>query len=1034
MMVEKQIDCALQKLVRFEKMLEQRIFERVDELEIQMYPTMERLHEIPSPEKFGPCEKGNQWGGEGAYCWVRGTYTVPQKLDGKDLYIYPHMGYYEGLLWVDGKPYGNFASKLGNHYCNLIMAKARAGQKIELAIEFYAGHYIPGSWYEKEEKPDFLYQVEGIDICVKNQEILDYALDLKALNQMAEVMNKNSFRRADIVNTLLKVHQMVPYDIDNAEPGEFEESMRQAETLMKEKLALHNSPSAPYAGLIGHSHMDTAWLWTIAETEKKCARTYSNQISLMDQYPEYTFIQSSAFHNEMLRRDYPALFADIQKKVAEGRYEPNGGVWIECDCNITSGESMVRQFLWGQRFTKKYFDYTSDTFWLPDTFGYSVSIPQIMKECGIKYFLTTKMAWNDTNDFPYETFYWKGLDGSKVFAHLNKMQGAPDPKELISYVEFNPGGYVYNGGEIKEKQVSNMRLISYGAGDGGGGPEFEMIEMSRRVADLEGVPRSSHTTVSKFMQQLEATVQDPTVYTGELYLEKHRGTLTNQHTIKRNNRKAEFALHNLEFATVVSAVREHKIASQREINPLMEILLVNQFHDILPGTCIHAAHVQSIQETTAVIEKAGQKLLEVIAPEERKHTISIINTLSFDRKETLYLDVEPGYIVKGVYAQQRVTGLDGKEKLAVSGVQLPAFGSVALELVPGAPSEESVFRMEGNVLETPFARMVFDKEGRIASFIDIKAQRELCGEGYPLNTFLVAEEVSAEYDNWDIDADCEMKFRDSGRLLERNVVADGRVEFRIRSKYQLTARSTLTQDMIFYADNPQVRFETSIDWQDVHRFLKAAFDTSIFTDFARNEVQFGYAKRPTTRNTSEEKAKFEVCNHKYTDLSETRYGAALLNDCKYGISVKDGQMRLSLHKGGCRPDDQGDKGVHICSYAFLPHEGGFCAENVIQPAYAFNAAPVQVEGQFELSSLAKIDAGNIIIETVKPCEDEQRAYILRMYEAEGAYTRTRLCLAEDAEQICVTNMLEETKDGLTEKNQIPLVFRPFEIKTLKISY
>lgn len=271
---------------------------------------------------------------------------------------------------------------------------------------------------------------------------------------------------------------------------------------------------------------------------EKCARTYANELNLMAQYPEYTFIQSSAYHGDMIRRHYPQLFARIQQAVAAGRYEPNGGVWIECDCNITSGESMIRQFLWGQRFTRKYFGYTSNCFWLPDTFGYSASIPQIMKGCGVDYFLTTKMAWNDTTTFPYDTFLWKGIDGTKVFTHLNKTHVWPDPKTLTDYV--------VNGNDcIREKTVSDKRLISYGFGDGGGGPQFEMIEMARREKDLEGVPCAEHVLVGDFMKELEATSHNVSEYSGELYLELHRGTLTNQHTIKRNNRLAERNIHNL---------------------------------------------------------------------------------------------------------------------------------------------------------------------------------------------------------------------------------------------------------------------------------------------------------------------------------------------------------------------------------------------------------------------------------------------------------------------------------------------------------
>ena len=286
----------------------------------------------------------------------------------------------------------------------------------------------------------------------------------------------------------------------------------------------------------------------------------------MEQYPEYKFVQSSACHGNMLLEHYPSLFERIKEKVAEGRYEPNGGVWVECDCNITGGESMVRQFLWGQRFTRKHFNFTSNTFWLPDTFGYSAAIPQIMKGCGVDYFCTTKIDWNDTNMFPYDTFYWEGIDGTKVFTHFNRTHFVPSPDDLIKYVSCENN----LGSSLKERSVTRKRLMSYGYGDGGGGPQFEQIELARRVKDLNGVPKSEHTTVGEFMQNLEKDVKNPNTYKGELYLELHRGTLTNQHNIKRNNRKAEFALRDLEILTVNEAVKNGKVATEKEIHPLYE--------------------------------------------------------------------------------------------------------------------------------------------------------------------------------------------------------------------------------------------------------------------------------------------------------------------------------------------------------------------------------------------------------------------------------------------------------------------------------
>ena len=637
MYTERQLERMLGKLKRLEEMLEPRLFTVADTVPMKAFQTDGSYHSVPEEGCFTECGDGKVFEGEGIYCWFRGEYLVPEALEGRTLFVYPRIEGYEGMLWVDGKPYGNFASKIivnshGNHYCDMLRKEVHAGERIDIALEYYANHYIKGTQpfrIEAQETYEIVYH--PVDICLKDEELAEFYFDLKVANEMVRVLEDKSFRRAAFVRALLEIHGLVSYDFENEEEEVFGEEIRQADRILKDVLKETNSASAPYAGLIGHSHMDTAWLWHRGETEKKCARTYANQMNLMDQYPEYTFVQSSAYHSDIIKRMYPDLFEDIKRRVAEGRYEPNGGVWIECDCNIPSGEYMIRQFVWGQRFTRENFGYTSDAFWLPDTFGYSASLPQIMQGCGVKYFLTTKMSWNDTNVFPYDTFYWKGIDGSRVLVHFNRTHVWPDPATLKENL------LERGSNTIKERAVSDMRLISYGFGDGGGGPEFGMIEVARRLRDLEGMPRTSHTTVSRFMQELEQGLVSPSTYSGELYLELHRGTLTNQHTIKRNNRKAEFALRDLEYVTVRDAVARGEAASAERIDPLTNEMLVNQFHDILPGTCIPRAHDEAIEAVSHIIEEAGRMTESLLASAAQEHTkgdgadsgetVTVVNTL-----------------------------------------------------------------------------------------------------------------------------------------------------------------------------------------------------------------------------------------------------------------------------------------------------------------------------------------------------------------------------------------------------------------------
>ncbi len=1033
MLAEKQVERMLAKLKRFEKILDPMLFKKAAKIDtVGFYETTDRLYEIPDNSMFSAINSGETWGREEAFGWFKTQFTVPEELDGKTIFVMPHTEGYETLLWVNGKPFGTFCTKIvftghGNHYCDMLTLSAKAGEVIDIALEVYTGHTHLGNMPLDTSRfiKDYTYHFDGLDICVKDEFIQEFYFDLKVINELTDYLPDTSFRKGQLINALYEVHKRLLYAYDDTDDETFRAAMKSAHPFLKEMLAVKNGPEAAQVGIIGHSHLDTAWLWKATETIKKSARTYSNQLSLMEQYPEHKFMQSSACHSNMLLEHYPELFERIKEKVAEGRYEPNGGVWVECDCNITSGESMIRQFLWGQRFTRKHFGYTSDCFWLPDTFGYSAAIPQIMKGCSVDYFLTTKIDWNDVNHFPYDSFWWQGIDGTKVFTHFNSTAAWPSPR---CFHEAVTGDLMHNR-SINERNVTNKRIVAFGHGDGGGGPQYEMIEVARRVKDLNGCAKAEYMTVSEFMKDLEKTAVNPNTYSGELYLELHRGTLTNQHNIKHNNRKAELALRDLEYLTVSNAVKSGEVASDEKIHPLYKDLLLNQFHDILPGTCIPSAHKLSLSETNALLKTAYELIEENLTGDGE--CVSVTNTLSFDRNDPIFLECEEGYIADCDCKQQTYKNLDGENILIISGLTVPAFSTVKINLVKGTADSTSEITVDGNKLSTPFADITFDEKGYIDSLIDKKAKREVRGEGYPLNTFIIAEDLPLAWDNWDIDADLDCKFADNSVLLSREIVSHGAAALIIRSKYSISKRSTITQDAIYFADTAEIRFDTVMDWQDNHRFLKTAFDTSVKNSFARFEIQYGNVMRPTTRNDSVEKAKFEVVNHKFTDLSETRFGAAVLNDSKYGISVEGGNMRLSLHKGGLRPDFEGDRGVHRTVYSFLPHNGGFSTENVVRPAYELNIPVLKGKGDFEAVALILPREDNVIVESIKPCEDNEKAFIARLYETEGTYTNCPVEFFDGAKKIEITDMLEEVKETF-EGNELP--FRPFEIKTLKITY
>ena len=1025
MLSNKQMNRTVGKINHFQRVIEKKMFVTRDNVPMEILTTFDKLF-APPAEGYKPAEKGTHWGVERQYAWLRGTYTVPDSLAGKQIFLRPMIGFKEGMLFINATPAGIFTQNThaggahGKHYCLLLTNNAKAGETFRLAIELYAGHNIVGTQpFDDERQFSWHHEINEFLICEKDPLICNAYFNFRMLNELTAV-TKDEFRKAELTNCMADVHKILYYFEEETETELFRTRLAEAVTLIENVLAIPNGPNAPELGIIGHSHMDTAWLWELDETIRKCARTYSNALSLMEQYPEYKFLQSSAYHGEWMRRYYPALFENIKKAVAEGKYEPNGGVWVECDCNITSGEFMIRQFLWGQRFTREHFNYTSDVFWLPDTFGYSAAIPQIMKGCAVDYFMTTKIDWNDSNSFPFDSFYWKGLDGTCVFSHFNRTHVWPAPPDITNIAN-----------DIKQKNVTNKRYLAFGFGDGGGGPEFEMVEMARRSADVKGMPKATYKFAGDFMKELEETAVNPNVYRGELYLELHRGTLTSIAQIKRNNRKAEQAIRDAELITVINAINAGVAAKSDEIRLFVETTLVNQFHDILPGTSIPQVNDRSFKEMGEVLAGLHTYNQNNLPSDGDTNFVTAFNSLATERNN-IRLPYKEGHTIEGETTEV-IENIDGEKFFRVF-TPIPSLAAKVFKYVSGTCTTPSAFTYDEKTLETPFAKITFDENGYIASFIDKRNHREIKGEGYNLNTFLLSEDVPLSWDNWDVDADNEVKLASTAKLISRKVITNGGLEFRLRSEYQLTKNSTLIQDMVCYTNAPRVDFETKIHWNDKHRLLKTAFDTNIFTAFARQEIQFGYATRPTTRNNSIEEAKFETLNHKFTDLSEPNYGVALLNDCKYGISVHDSAMRLSLIKSGTKPDPRGDKGIHYMTYALLPHTGGFNAETVTHAGYDLNNDLLIKSGAAHVKPFAAVSNPGVILETVKPCEDAEKAFIVRLYECEGNHASADLTFGFEVKDVHVTNMLEEVQETLGTKGLMGLPFRPFEIKTLKINY
>ena len=1004
---------------------EKLIYRKVGELQhAEGFFTEEHLRAVPE-SGFAPIEPGMPWGGEWNNLWVRGDYVVPAALEGKDLYVVSDCGGCEQLFFLNGEPKGIFNSKnrefIGGRHAAQYLGKRAAGEMLRLAFECYAGHYDPNTapydyYFEPDPDQTFRWTYRGADICVRNEDVFTLIFDIRELLNAARSLPESNFASARAKKALVKINDVLVLYPEDATDDAVAEGVRRALEISHPIFRGGNSRIFGRVGILGHSHMDTAWLWPVSETIRKCARTYSNALHLMEQYPSYKFIQSSALHCEWMKDYYPTIFKEMQKRVAEGRYEPNGGVYVECDCNITSGELMARQFLKGQQFTRENFDYTADSFWLPDTFGYNANIPQIMRGSEVKYFYTTKIFWNELNSFPFYSFVWKGLDGSEVITHFNRTHCWPDVRDCSTCVT-----------DLPQKEASDLRLLAYGFGDGGGGPTPGMIETSLRSSNMEGMPEVESMTIGDFMHELEAQKADLPVYEDELYLELHRGTLTQMHNVKRMNRKAEYALRDMEYFNVLSGEKRNENSDR-----WLKTLLKNQFHDILPGTCIKPVYDVFWTEMGELLKNYDDTARQYAASlTDGSDRVTLFNTLSFERSDPAVFAAE-GYAAD--YPSQRYTDVCGRQLLAVGGVKLPGFGSAVLTLGDTPKAAPSPFTYDGTVLTTPFATLTFDENGYIASLVDKASGRELRkAGGAPLGVLLFGEDVPLDWDNWDLERDIIKNLQPVYGFKGRTLVTDGAVEIRLRSTFEIENGTTVTQDLVCYADSPRIDFHTLVDWHSTHRLLKAGFDLDIAATRARSEIQFGAIDRPTTANTSLELAKFEVCNRNYTDVSEPHFGAALLNDCKYGIAVSDCNLRLSLHRGGTHPDVTGDPGAHEMTYSLLPHTGAFSAETVTHPAYELNVPTVAVKGAADLRPFAAISAPNVIAEAVKPAEDGTDAFVLRLYECEGSKTRADVTFASAVKSAMLTNLLEDEQEALPlSDGTLSLNFRPFEIKTIKL--
>lgn len=1010
---------------------------RVDIPDVAVVETMEHLSlDAAKKLKYKFVKGGFRWGKPWSTAWFRLRFTIPVEYKGYAVSLLFN-SHGECIIFRDGLPVQGLDL---NRQDYVLADKAKGGEELEIYVEAGASDAYGNFQVRTMEQPEQVIVLP---------ELWKAWYDLKCLQEMLtagkhwtgvaeSALPEDSTRRAKIIFGLNKAVDLFDYRDTSLEA--LSDSAKRVSKALKPLYACPAEASAQTIGCMGHGHLDVAWLWSLAETVRKCGRTFSNVLELMDRYPEFSFSQSQPHLYEFTRDRYPSLYKRIKEKVKKGQWDPVGCAWVEMDCNIISGESLVRQFLFGTRFFKDEFNTETTCLWLPDVFGYSGALPQLLKRSGIDNFLTQKISWSQFTVFPHHTFYWEGIDGTKVLTHFlpaNEYNAELKASEIITAA-----------GRYRQKDRSSIHGSLFGFGDGGGGPTKDMLERVKRFKNLEGVPKLKPMNHREFFKRLEEESVDLPTWVGELYLEYHRGTLTTQADNKRFNRKCEILLRDAEMLSSLNLITGGKYA-QKELNESWKTVLLNQFHDIIPGSSIAKVYEDSTNDynrvlkgTQTVKNNALSHLAKQVDTQGEGTPVLAFNTLSWNRDDVISADVA------GVKKSQSLVAVapDGAQSpaqvcsdgLVRFKASMPSIGHSVFHLQPGSVDSPSV-KAGKKVLENDCLKVKFSDKGCISGIFDKQARREVIAEGELANEFVLFEDKPVANDAWDVD----IYFNDkplvrNGELLSIEVIETGPVRSVVRVKRRIS-KSTITQDIILNAGSNRLDFDTTVDWDDEKNvLLKVVFPVNVRSDKARYEIQFGSVERPTHWNTPKDFAQFEVPGHKWIDLSETDYGVAMLNDCKYGHDIRNNVMRMTILRAPKFPDPTADVNqTHKLTYSLLPHTGNF-TNGVIPQAYQLNvpvtaiAVDVHKGKQPSIASIFTVSGDNIIIETLKKSEDDN-AIIIRLYEAHGIRGKRTVSTSLLVKKIIETNLMEKEEKPLAIKDgKVQLDIKPFQIRTLKL--
>ena len=989
---------------------------------------------------FERIREGERWGELWGSAWFRFKGRVPQLYKGRKVVALIDLGG-EGCVFKDGGPYQGLTyknlakgheTKRRIHLCD----DAKGEEEVNLLVEAAATSVteIPSP----RDMAGGLYTVNEAKIAILDESVWQLALDVDFLLQLSRCLPRESARAKSILYGLNNAANI--WETGQGEPiydsltEEFAiicyrasinpETIDACRNITAELLSVPAAGSEPVAWAVGHAHMDLAWLWPIRETIRKGGRTFATALRLIDEYPEFIFAASQPQLYTWIKKQYPVLYKRFKKAIQHGRVECQGAMWVEPDTNIPGGESLVRQMLYGKKFYREEFGQDVEDLWLPDVFGYSGALPQIMKKSGVHFFVTKKLVFNETNAFPHNTFLWEGIDGSRVIAHCvpaGNCNCNNFPQELFDAKN-----------NFAQSGVHKGFLHAFGVGDGGGGPSRRQIEFGLRTRNCDSLPRFRFAKTQEFYSYLEAAGHENLpVWKGELYFEAHRGTYTSQALMKKYNRQLELALRDVEFLGVVSGWYPFD-----EIEKLWKNTLLNQFHDILPGTSIDLVYEDAYETSRDCLRRlkvVENDTLGRMFPHKDINTVTVVNTLPWERSEVIELPVEDHRRV--LYDSQGMLEWQSwKDGVLRAQVRIPSMGYATFHLAEGNEplQHESGVIVTESLLENDKIRVVLGDNGALVSLYDKSLKREML-EGHGANRLLLFDDKPYRYDAWDISAYYREIVPQQAWLESREILVDGGPIGKIRQVLNI-GNSRIEQIISLNASSPVVKISCRIDWRERLKVLKVSANANIYTHYASFETQFGTLQRPTHDNTTWDETQFEVCGHRFADLSAANMGLALLNDCKYGYHVKGNTIELTLLKSPFYPDETCDQSTHAFSYAYFPHSGNAGDGQVLQEAHRMNSPLIlwkgAAGGENIVRSFFSLQGGTVKIESVKRSESSE-GFVVRLYETSGSHCQVELLTDLSYEEVWETNLLEERETRIADQHvPVHLDFGPFMIRTL----